>query len=85
MGGDVMQTTDEPESLKAQKLTELRADLARTVAEKTSDLRVWRQGLIHGRLLELESFGVLNRKECAAFAKEVQQAVDSTLLPSNDD
>ncbi|QLG96605.1 hypothetical protein HZF02_32255 (plasmid) [Pseudomonas yamanorum] len=80
-----MSTLDPTGSMKAQKLAELRADLARTVAERTSDLRVWRQGLIHGRLLELESFGVLSRQECATFAKEVQKAVDSTLPPANDD
>lgn len=72
-----MSQVEAPEALKARKLGELRIDLARALAEKQADLRIWRQGLIHGRLLELESSGVLSNEDTAIFSREVQAAMDA--------
>lgn len=72
-----MSQTETPEALKDRKLTELRIDLARAVAEKQPDLRIWRQGLIHGRLLELESAGVLSKEDSDVFSREVQATMDA--------
>lgn len=72
-----MSQIESPEALKARKLAELRSDLARAVAEKQADLRIWRQGLIHGRLLELESSGVLSSEDTAIFSREVQATMEA--------
>jgi hypothetical protein len=72
-----MSQIETPEALKTRKLAELRIDLARAVAEKQPDLRIWRQGLIHGRLLELESAGVLSKEDSDVFSREVQATMDA--------
>ncbi len=72
-----MSRIETPDALKARKLAELRIDLARALAEKQSDLRIWRQGLIHGRLLELESSGVLSSDDSDVFSREVQATMDA--------
>ncbi|POA78646.1 hypothetical protein C1890_09945 [Pseudomonas sp. DP16D-R1] len=72
-----MSRNEAPEALKARKLAELRIDLARAIEEKQSDLRIWRQGLIHGRLLELESAGVLSSADSDAFSREVQATMEA--------
>lgn len=72
-----MSQIETPEALKARKLAELRIDLARAVAEKQPDLRIWSQGLIHGRLLELESAGVLSKEDSDVFSREVQATMDA--------
>jgi hypothetical protein len=72
-----MSRNEAPEALKARKLAELRIDLARAIEEKQSDLRIWRQGLIHGRLLELESAGVLSSEDSDAFSREVQATMEA--------
>ena len=72
-----MSRNEAPEALKARKLAELRIDLARAIEEKQPDLRIWRQGLIHGRLLELESAGVLSSEDSEAFSREVQATMDA--------
>ncbi len=72
-----MSRNEAPEALKARKLAELRIDLARAIEEKQPDLRIWRQGLIHGRLLELESAGVLSREDSDVFSREVQATMDA--------
>ncbi|MCT9824813.1 hypothetical protein [Pseudomonas veronii] len=72
-----MSGIETPDALKARKLAELRIDLARALAEKQPDLRIWRQGLIHGRLLELESSGVLSSDDSDAFSREVQATMDA--------
>ncbi|MNI40404.1 hypothetical protein D3C73_946260 [compost metagenome] len=70
--------------LKARKLADLRAALALTISEPDKDVRIWRQGVIHGRLMELESFGVLMPLESFEFALEVQRALDAQLPAAND-
>lgn len=72
-----MSRNEAPEVLKARKLAELRIDLARAIDEKQPDLRIWRQGLIHGRLLELESAGVLSSEDSDVFSREVQASMDA--------
>ena len=72
-----MSRNEAPEVLKARKLAELRIDLARAIEEKQPDLRIWRQGLIHGRLLELESAGVLSSEDSDVFSREVQATMDA--------
>lgn len=76
--------TETPATLKAHKLAELRAVLARAVQEPQSDMRIWWQGVLHGRLLELEAAGVLVAEDSAAFANLMQQAFTSPLPPAND-
>lgn len=71
-------------ALKAHKLAELHAVLARAVKEPKADLRIWWQGVLHGRLLELEAVGVLSAEDSAAFAALIQQAFTSPLPPAND-
>lgn len=73
-----MSRIETPDALKERKLAELRIDLARAIAEKQPDLRIWRQGLIHGRLLELEWAGVLSREDSDVFSREVQATMDAT-------
>ncbi|PBV09143.1 hypothetical protein CJU35_04625 [Pseudomonas aeruginosa] len=73
-----------PAALKAHKLEELSAVLARAVQEPQADLRIWWQGVLHGRLLELEAAGVLSAEDSAAFAVLMQQAFTSPLPPAND-
>ncbi|AIC21847.1 hypothetical protein EY04_23920 [Pseudomonas chlororaphis] len=76
--------TDTSAALKAHKLAELRAVLARAVQEPQADLRIWWQGVLHGRLMELEAAGVLDAKDSADFAALMQQAFTSPLPPAND-
>ncbi|HHK1716919.1 TPA: hypothetical protein ACQQ5N_002703 [Pseudomonas aeruginosa] len=76
--------TETPAALKAHKLSELRAALDRAVQEPQADLRIWWQGVLHGRLLELEAAGVLSAEDSAAFAAQIQQAFTSPLPPAND-
>lgn len=71
-------------TLKARKLAELRDDVARAANENDQDLRIWRQGLIHGRLLELQAFGVLTLQESDAFAEEMQLALEEQPIAAND-
>lgn len=76
--------SEPPDALKAHKLAELRSVLALAVQEPHADLRSWWQGVLHGRLLELEAAGVLSAKDSAAFAALMQQAFTSPLPPAND-
>lgn len=70
--------------LKARKLADLRADVARTAQQSDPDIRIWRQGMVHGRLLELQFFGVLTYLESDAFAKEMQLMLDAQVAVAND-
>lgn len=72
-----MSRIETPDALKARKLAELRNDLARAFAEKQPDLRIWRQGLIHGRLLELEASGVFSSEDSDVFSREVQASMEA--------
>ncbi|MGV8213274.1 hypothetical protein [Pseudomonas aeruginosa] len=47
-------------------------------------MRIWWQGVLHGRLLELEATGVLSAEDSAAFAALMQQTFTSPLPPAND-
>ena len=76
--------TESPDALRARKLAELHEALARAVQEPQADARIWWQGVLHGRLLELEAAGVLSAEDCAAFSERVQQAFDTYLPPAND-
>jgi len=76
--------SETPGCLKAHKLAELRAVLARAVQEPQADLRIWWQGVLHGRLLELEATGVLSAEDSAAFDALMQQTFTSPLPPAND-
>lgn len=79
-----MSQNDTLATLKAQKLAELRDDVGRIALEKDPDRRIWRQGLVHGRLLELQAFDVLTRRESDAFAKEMQLTLDAQTTLAND-
>lgn len=76
--------TETPDTLKARKLAELRAVMARAVQEPQADMRIWWQGVLHGRLLELEAVGVLSAEDSAAFAALIQRAFTSPLPAAND-
>lgn len=63
-------------AVKAYRLAELQQSLALAVLERDPDLRSWWQGLIHGRLLELEAFGIFSREESDEFGRLVQRRLD---------
>ncbi|MDU4254557.1 hypothetical protein [Pseudomonas sp.] len=70
---------------RQHKLAQLRETLALAVLEPLADARIWWQGVLHGRLIELEASGVLTADDCAAFADQVKEAFERCLPPANDD
>lgn len=62
----------------------MRDTLDRAAQEPQADIRIWWQGVLHGRLLELEAAGVLSPEDSAAFARQVQARFASDLPPAND-
>lgn len=63
------------ESLKAARLRVLRQELGYLVTEQDPQSRVWRQGLIEGRLLELKALGVFDQDDFEAFNHEFSNIV----------
>ncbi|WP_329046225.1 hypothetical protein [Pseudomonas aeruginosa] len=55
--------------------------LAKRDKQPEANVRVWWQGVIHGRLIELEAAGVLSAEDCAAIADQIQSTFD-TAAPS---
>ncbi|HCF3826992.1 hypothetical protein FAS41_30290 [Pseudomonas nicosulfuronedens] len=76
---------DIPEARRRRKLAELRDTLALAVQEPEADLRVWWQGVLHGRLIELEAAGMLSAEDCAAFADQIRVTFERCRPPANDD
>lgn len=64
------------EALKAYRLAELQDSLERASHEVDAEMRSWWQGLIHGRLLELEAFGIFSCEESEEFGRLVQRRLD---------
>ena len=77
--------SDSPQATRQRKLADLRETLALAVLEPLADVRIWWQGVLHGRLMELEASGVLTADDCAAFADQVKEAFEHCLPPANDD
>jgi hypothetical protein len=67
-----MSQNETPAALKARKLAEMREELVFISSQKDPGIRTLRQGLVSGRLLELQEFGVFTWQESNALAKEMQ-------------
>lgn len=73
-----------PSDTRTMKLAELQETLALAVQAREADVRIWWQGVLHGRLIELEASGVLSADDCSAFAEQVQASFECYQPPAND-
>lgn len=80
-----MCSEDTHEARRRSKLAELRETLALAVQEPEANLRVWWQGVFHGRLIELEAAGVLSAEDCAAIADQIKATFEHCRPPANDE
>jgi hypothetical protein len=72
---DTLPRSEPPAALKARKLAEIRAELELIANEINPDLRALRQGIVDGRLFELQELGVFTWQEANDFVQEMQLAL----------
>jgi hypothetical protein len=61
-------TIDPAEALKARCLAQLREELVYLINDYNHDSQIWRQGMLHGCMLELKELGIFDREGVDAFS-----------------
>jgi hypothetical protein len=81
---DTLGRSESSAALKARKLAEIRAEMELIANEINPDLRTLRQGIVDGRLFELQELGVFTSQEANGFVQQMQLSLGVKSSAAND-